>query len=325
MLLKTSQITEFNNYKSILTKMKKKLNFSYDLSALSSYSNELADSILLKSVLGATTPRYARIYPNMKGTSMKVGVMASTPAWQDGLSCGLTPSGTTDVTQVEIVGCYKTNRMNNCGNELRDYFLSQALTNSLFQENIPFEDLFIQDLSNRSADFMEVELWQGTSCGFSGITNEVVASGVSGGTYTALTSTNAIDVLNTLVENLPSAVQRNSDLAIFMSFGDYRAFIAALAKSSSMNLFSLGDESGLATETTVFLPGSNIAVIPTQGLDGQSTIVLGPTQNILLGLAADDGMEVRVQYDPFEDNVASLTKVGFGVGLHEPNNFVYLQ
>lgn len=324
--MRVSQIIDYNNYKSILTKMKKKLNFSYDLSGLGSYSNELADSILLKSVLGATTPRYARIYPNMKGTSMKVGVMASTPVWQDGLSCGLTPTGTTEITQVEIVGCYKTNRMNNCGNELRDYFLSQALTNSLFQESIPFEELFIQDLSNRSADFMEVQLWQGSSCfEGNGIIEQVVAGGASAGAYTALTSTNAIDVLNTLVENLPSAVQRRDDLAIFMSFGDYRAFIAALAKSSSMNLFTLGDESGLATETTIFLPGSNISVIPTQGLDGQSTIVLAPTQNILLGLAADDGMEVRVQYDPFEDNVASLTKVGFGIGLHEPNNFVYLQ
>jgi len=305
--------------------MKKKLDFSYDLSGLSAWSNERADELLLKSVLGATTPRYARIYPNMKGTSMKVGVMANTPVWQDGLNCGLTPSGTTEITQVEIVGCYKTSRMNNCGNELREYFLSQALTNSLFQESIPFEELFIQDLSTRSADFVEVQAWQGTSCGFSGITAEVVASGVDGGSYTALTPDNAITVLNELVLNLPSAVQRRDDLAIFMSFADYRSFIAALAKSSSMNLFTLGDESGLSTETTVFLPGSNIAVVPTQGLDGQSTIVLGPTQNILMGVAADDGMEVRVQYDPFEDNVASLTKVGFGIGIHEPNNFVYLQ
>ena len=304
--------------------MKKKLDFSYDLTGLNKWSNERGDEMLLKSVLGATTPRYARIYPNMKGTSMKVGVMANDPVWQDGLSCGLTPSGTTDITQVEIVGCYKTARVNNCGNELREYFLAQALTNSLFQENIPFEELFIQDLSNRSADFMETELWQGSSCGFSGITAEVVASGVSGGTYVALTSSNAITQLNNLVLNIPSSIQRRDDLAIFLSFADYRAFIAALADSSSMNLFALGDESGLSTETTVFLPGSNIAVVPTQGLDGQSTIVLAPTQNILVGVAADDGMEVRVQYDPFEDNVASLTKVGFGVGLHEPDKFVYL-
>lgn len=304
--------------------MKKKLNFSYDLTALTAYSNELADSMLLKSVLGSTTPRYARIYPNMKGTSMKVGVMANDPVWQDGLSCGLTPSGTTDITQVEVVGCYKTSRVNNCGNELRDYFLSQALTNSLFQENIPFEELFIQDLSNRSADFLETELWKGTTCGFSGITADVVASGVSGGTYVALTSSNAITQLNKLVLAIPSSIQRRDDLAIFMSFADYRAFIANLADSSSMNLFTLGDESGLSSETTIFLPGSNIAVVPTQGLDGASTIILAPTQNILIGLAAEDGMEVRVQYDPFEDNVASLTKVGFGVGLHEPDKFVYL-
>jgi len=221
--------------------MKKKLDFSYDLTGLNKWSNERGDEMLLKSVLGATTPRYARIYPNMKGTSMKVGVMANDPVWQDGLSCGLTPSGTTDITQVEIVGCYKTARLNNCGNELREYFLAQALTNSLFQENIPFEELFIQDLSNRSADFMETELWKGTSCGFSGITAEIKASGVSGGTYTSLTASNAITQLNNLVLNIPSSIQRRDDLAIFLSFADYRAFIAALADSSSMNLFTLGD------------------------------------------------------------------------------------
>jgi len=304
--------------------MKKKLNFSYDLTALDSFSLERADEMLLNSVLGSVTPRYAKIYPNMKGTSMKVGVMANDPSWQNGLTCGLAESGTTDITQVEIVGCYKSARLNNCGNELRDYFLSQALSNSLYQENIPFEELFVQDLTNRAADFMEVELWQGTSCGIDGISDLVVAGGISGGTYTALTVDNAIDVLNAVVLDLPAKVQRRTDLAVFLSFADYRAFIAALAKTSSMNLFTLGDESGLSTETTVFLPGSNIAIIPTQGLDSQNKIVAGPTQDILIGLSSDDGMAVRVQYDFFNDTVASITKVGFGVGVHEVGNFVYL-
>ena len=304
--------------------MKKKLNFSYDLTALDAFSLERADEMLLNSVLGSVTPRYAKIYPNMKGTSMKIGVMANDPAWQNGLTCGLSESGTTDITQVEIVGCYKSARLNNCGNELRDYFLSQALSNSLYQENIPFEELFIQDLSNRAADFMEVELWQGTSCGINGIADLVVAGGTDGGAYTALTVDNAVDVLNSVVLQLPAAVQRRTDLTIFLSFADYRAFIAALAKTSSMNLFTLGDESGLSTETTVFLPGSNIAVVPTQGLDGQNKIVCGPSQDILIGLSADDGMAVRVQYDFFNDTVASITKVGFGVGVHEVGNFVFL-
>jgi hypothetical protein len=304
--------------------MKKKLNFSYDLSALSAFSLERADEMLLNSVLGSVTPRYAKIYPGMKGTSMKVGVMANTPAWQSGEVCGLSESGTTDITQVEIVGCYKSNRMNNCGNELRDYFLSQALSNSLFQENIPFEELFVQDLTNRAADFMETEIWQGTNCGITGVGALIEAGGVSGGTYTALTVSNAIDVLNTVVLALPSNVQRRTDLTIFLSFADYRAFIAALANTSSMNLFTLGDESGLATETTVFLPGSNIAVVPTQGLDGQNAIYCGPSQNILLGVAAEDGMAVRVQYDFFNDTVASITKVGFGVGVHAPGDFSFL-
>jgi len=304
--------------------MKKKLNFSYDLTALDAFSLERADEMLLNSVLGSVTPRYAKIYPNMKGTSMKIGVMANDPAWQNGLTCGLSESGTTDITQVEIVGCYKSARLNNCGNELRDYFLSQALSNSLYQENIPFEELFIQDLSNRASDFMEVELWQGTSCGINGIADLVVAGGTDGGAYTALTVDNAVDVLNSVILQLPAKVQRRTDLTVFLSFADYRAFIANLSKTSSMNLFTLGDESGLSTETTVFLPGSNIAVVPTQGLDGLNTIVCGPSQDILIGLSADDGMAVRVQYDFFNDTVASITKVGFGIGVHEVSNFVFL-
>ena len=304
--------------------MKKKLNFSYDLTALDAFSLERADEMLLNAVLGSVTPRYAKLYPGMKGTSMKIGVMANDPAWQSGLSCSLAESGQTDITQVEIVGCYKTARLNNCGNELRDYFLSQALSNSLYQENIPFEELFIQDLGNRAADFMEVELWQGTQCGINGIGDLIVAGGTDGGAYTALTVNNAVDVLNAIVLQLPAKVQRRTDLTIFLSFADYRAFIASLAKTSSMNLFTLGDESGLSTETTVFLPGSNIAVVPTQGLDGTNTIFCGPSQDILIGLAADDGMAVRVQYDFFNDTVASITKVGFGVGVHEVSNFVFI-
>jgi len=130
--------------------MKKKEKFSYDLSNLSVWVDENATDMLIKSILGEVLPRYATIRPNIKGTE-KVGFITNDVVFQDG-SCGFNASGDTTVSQVTIATCNKKVNQSLCAYDLYDYFLSQRLSNSNFQESVPFEELIMTDISNRIAD-----------------------------------------------------------------------------------------------------------------------------------------------------------------------------
>jgi hypothetical protein len=81
--------------------MKKKFEFSYDLSQLQTWSLENANDMFIKTILGETLPRYATIRANIRGTE-QVGVMTNDIVFQSGDLCGFNPSGDTTISQVTI-------------------------------------------------------------------------------------------------------------------------------------------------------------------------------------------------------------------------------
>lgn len=115
--------------------MKKNEKFSYNLSNLSVWVDENATDMLIKSILGEVLPRYATIRPNIKGTE-QVGWLENDVIFQDG-SCGYSPTGNTTINQVTIATCNKKVNQSLCAYDLYDYFLSQRLSNSNFQETVP--------------------------------------------------------------------------------------------------------------------------------------------------------------------------------------------
>ena len=86
--------------------MKKKFEFSYDLSQLSTWSLENANEMFIKTILGETLPKYATVRPNIRGTE-KVGVMTNDVVFQDGDLCGFNATGDTTISQVTIETCSK--------------------------------------------------------------------------------------------------------------------------------------------------------------------------------------------------------------------------
>ena len=175
-----------------------------------------------------------------------------------------------------------------CAYDLYDYFLSQRLSNSNFQTTVPFEELILTDISNRIADSIEKQLWRNTTATgateydnqcFDGVLALVTSgNGATQVAYTAATSTNGLDVFSTYYENIPANVLHRNDLVMFCSYSDYRGLVASMRNSSYINLFAFDDaRAAQGQEWSVMLPGTNVRVIPTQGLDGQSAVVTGPS------------------------------------------------
>jgi hypothetical protein len=307
---------------------KKKFSFNYDLTNLPTY-NSYGSDMLIKAILGLTLPKYATIRPNLKGTTEKVGFVTNDVILQD-LSCGFDPTGDTVQNLVTVDLCNKKVNQQLCPYSLYDTYLSQSLTNANFQENVPFEEVILTDISNRIANQVEKQLWQNTtttggtygSACFAGV-GQLITSG-NGATqiaYTASTASNGLDVFSAIYQNIPANVLHRDDLVIFCSYANYRALVASMRNSSFVNLFTL-DSAGSTSgeEWSLMLPGSNVRVIPTVGLDGVSAYYAGPAGYYMVGMNSEI-MTVKSIYDPFEDIVKIQAHVTYGLGIFDVASF----
>lgn len=307
---------------------KKKFSFNYDLTNLPTY-NSYGSDMLIKAILGLTLPKYATIRPNLKGTTEKVGFVTNDVILQD-LSCGFDPTGDTVQNLVTVDLCNKKVNQQLCPYSLYDTYLSQSLTNANFQENVPFEEVILTDISNRIANQVEKQLWQNTtttggtygSACFAGV-GQLITSG-NGATqiaYTAATASNGLDVFSAIYQNIPANVLHRDDLVIFCSYANYRALVASMRNSSFVNLFTL-DSAGSTSgeEWSLMLPGSNVRVIPTVGLDGVNAYYAGAAGYYMVGMNSEI-MTVKSIYDPFEDIVKIQAHVTYGLGIFDVASF----
>jgi len=309
---------------------KKKMNFNYDLTNLPEY-NSYGSEMLIKAFLGLTLPKYSTIRPNLKGTTEKVGFVTNDVILQD-LACGFDPTGNTVQNLVTIDLCNKKVNQQLCPYDLYDTYLSQYLSNNNFQEVAPFEATIMEDISNRVADQIEIQLWRNTTATgetqynsqcFDGVTTLITSgNGATSIAYTAATATNGLDVFTAYYQAIPENVLHLNDLVLYCSYSDYRALIASMRNSSFVNLFSFDDASAASgQEWSVMLPGTNVRVIPTQGLNNQSRVIGGPASYIMVGMNSEM-MTIKSMYDPFEDQIKINLHATYGVGVFDVPAFV---
>jgi hypothetical protein len=307
---------------------KKKLSFNYDLSNLPTY-NSYGSDMLIKAILGLTLPKYATIRPNLKGTTEKVGFVTNDVILQD-LSCGFDPTGNTTQNLVTVDLCNKKVNQQLCPYDLYDTYLSQSLTNANFQESVPFEEVILTDISNRIANQVEKQLWNNTvasggtygSACFNGV-GALITSG-NGATqiaYSAATASNGLDVFTRIYESIPANVLHRDDLVIFTSYANYRGLVSSMRNNSFVNLFTMDSaNAAIGEEWSLMLPGTNVRVIPTVGLDGVSAYYAGAAAYFMVGMNSEI-MTVKSVYDLFEDIVKIQAHVTYGLGIFDVASF----
>ena len=310
----------------------KSFSFNYDLSSLPTYEQYGSD-MLIKAFLGLTLPQYSMVRANLKGTTELVGYVTNDVILQD-LSCGFDPTGNTTQDVVEVALCNKKANMQLCPYDLYDTYLSQYLSNANFQEAVPFEETILTDISNRTANQIEYQLWlNSTASGatqynsqcFNGVTNLITTgNGATNVTYTAITASNALDVFTTLYQNMDENILHRNDLVIYCGYDKYRALIASMRNSSFINLFSF-DAAGSTEgqEWSVMLPGSNVRVVPTQALTGVNKLYAGAAQYIMVGMNGEQ-MTVKSLYDPFEDIIKINLHATYGVGVFDIDSWTLM-
>jgi hypothetical protein len=220
----------------------------------------------------------------------------------------------------------------NKNDDLYDTYLSQYLSDSNFQEAVPFEEVILTDISNRVANEIEIQLWRNTTATgatqynsqcFNGVKSLITSgNGATAVTYTAATANNGLDVFTKYYQSIPENVLHRDDLVIYCGYADYRALVSSMRNSSYVNLFSFDDKSAASgSEWSVMLPGTNVRVIPTQGLTGQNYVCAGAAGYIMVGMN-NEMMTIRSMYDPFQDVIKINLHATYGVGVFDVASFM---
>ena len=302
----------------------KKYDFGFNLSSLSTYTDEVGGELVRRAILEGETAKIIRVQPGIKG-SQSINLLDSNLVVQPG-SCGWSSSGSTTFTQRDITVCdYKVNEAL-CPADLNDYWLGQLLTPGSYNETVPFEEQIAELKVQQISQYIENQIWgasSATTC-FSGFKElfAQVGSGTTGASgnivvtgQTALTSTTALDQVDNLVLQIPDDIADRTDLVLFMSHANYRKYLINFRTANYFHL-AVGDS---FAEMKTFHPATNILVHPVGGLNGSNLLVLAPSEYLVLGVdLMSDSESLRMFYSVDFDEVRLRCNFKAGVQVAWP-------
>ena len=305
--------------------MNKKYDFGFNLSSLSTYTDEVGGELIRRAILEGETAKIITVQPGIKG-SQAINLLNSNLVVQEG-TCGWNSSGSTIYTQRDIAVCqYKVNE-SLCPADLNNYWLGQLLTPGSTPETVPFEQQISELKVAQISQYVENLMWgasSATTC-FSGFKELFAQLGtgtttVTGGIVvtgqTAISSTTALSQVDALVEQIPDDIVDRTDLVIFMSHANYRKY---LINYRTANYYHYNPENSYEDFKT-FHPATNILVHPVGGLNGSNLVVLVPAGYMFMGVdLLSDQESLKMFYSVDFDEVRLRSNFKIGVQNAWPN------
>jgi len=300
--------------------------FSYDVSAITGFTDQVGGMLLSKSLVGATTPQYANVRLGIKGTQA-VNLLDSTLNVQDG-DCGWSQSGTTTFTQVNLTTCAKRVNESLCPSTLYDTYQSLLLQPGQTEESVPFEQSIADLKVKQIQDHIESKLWGASIAGgdcFDGFGTLIVtgATGVANSAGVAFSSSaaygtagNPITEVDKLINALDDDAMAREDLQVFMSYQNFRLYVQALTKENFFKDYI--KDANITGNMIAIHPNSNVTVVPTKGLSGSDHVVIGPKEYFIVGF---DLLSDHESFDIWfsRDNDEIRFRANFNYGAVIPN------
>ena len=302
---------------------------SLDLTALSTFNNEVAGELIPKMVYTGTTMEYVTVKEGIKYQE-PINLFEVDLDIQDGYGCVATPAGTASFSQRNIQVCQRTSFDGLCLKDLDKYYLGiSALGAGSYNETFALANDYSELIVNQFRKSNENFVWGATTGAgdcvdglktiISGSTAgvEVPASGVS-----AITSTNALAQVDLLIETLSTDVQDRDDLTVFMSVANFRKYVAGI-RSANSYWFDPNAITNRGGVMDMVHPFTNVRVVGTVGLAGSERVVLGPARHIVVGTdTMSDLSEFQMWYDINSDQLKHRVVFKLGVNIAYPEFWV---
>ena len=305
---------------------------SFDLSALSPYTDQLSTQLISEALLKPHTVQFLTVLPGKTAGTSAINLLNSNPYIIDA-TCGfgaaqVGPGGATGnstvFSQLDLVVQSKMLKEQLCPEDLRQYWLSSQMSPSAYAESVPFENLIAQNKVDNIKAYVETTLWSGDGGSLDGISAQAtVANGCIGGTgagiVVPLAVNTAYDTIWGIFNKLTNALKQERDLVMYMSMTNYAIAVQAiLAKGNSLVLQypNISNTSGDAPNSFIW-PGTNMQIFGAPGLSSNTHLILGPKRYLFMGTGLiDDADNFKFYYDPSQDVVNFMSKFRLGTAIY---------
>jgi hypothetical protein len=279
---------------------------SYNLTNLSTYTDELSFELISKAVLQTNVMDYASIRSGLKFGETTINLLDSANIGVADRGCGWNAAGTLDYTQVTIDMVEKQIKQALCPTSIRDYYLAAQLSASAHAEEVAFEEVtanfFVEKIKKWNEDYVGGRL----------AADITVANGaVDSGQTVASTASTIVDDVMDLIDAVDASVLDRDDLGVIMSPAYFNMLRRAL---TSQNLFHF-NAPGVNSNTELTMPGTDFKVIKSSGFSGDAFIA-GPLKDIVIGVGLEDDFDsLKMFYSADNDEVRVMAAWRLGVGI----------
>lgn len=263
-----------------MSKLRKE-NFSFDISAMVDYIAANETELMSKIVIGSSMTEFVSVFPNIKNAEY-------VPTFETGDIDSILATGHCDTTfgdivldEVELRVCDYNIQKGYCPEKLASTIMGLRLQPGSYNEETGAEEAFLNDLIAKAAVATERKVWQGespTDC-VDGLNAQLDAASATtvNVTYTAMTPTNALTVVDGYVTALPDALQF-SPTVLFLNRGDFQALLLGLRDA---NFFHYSVEGQTDSPSSVMIPATNTIAVSSECGTGRALLTYG--KNIAYG------------------------------------------
>jgi hypothetical protein len=309
------------------------------LGSLTPYVEQNEQLLVASSVLGAKTQQLIQaggtIMARVKSKET-INVMDTDAIFQAGGTCGFLTSGTTSITQREVeVGKFKVNEAI-CPKDLEAYYTQKALAAGSRYDTMAFAEEYTARKAAKIAAQLETALWQGDKTSvnvnlnkFDGLIELVKDAGASvinansvayhGSVETDITNSNVVAIFDSIYKAIPAEIVDKDDTKIFCGMDVFRTLTVKIKNDDLFHYQVVA-----APNTSFFLPGTQIEVVGTPGLNGTKKVYAMRVSNLYLGtdILDEDQNRWELFFAREADQVRFVSEFKLGINFAFPQEIV---
>lgn len=266
---------------------------AFNTTGIGTWVNENTQTLISKAILELESTKYFTVMPGIKYKEQIKKLSVESPLVA--ASCGTpTTTGTTSLTDkdISVVGFQTYEEL--CPSDLESTSLQLSMKSG-WNEDMPFEaqyaDLKVKEIQKQ----IETKLWSASEAATNGIDGLVYLfdndSAVIDRTFvwsaTTWTSSDYMGEIFGMVNSLPAEVQALDNLTIFLGKEVSRKMVQQFVITGNYHI-DFTAENGNAPW---LFPGTNVMIVPVNGLNSTNKVVLVPADNLIYATDLMNGEE----------------------------------
>lgn len=296
---------------------------SFNVGGLTAWVDANSQTLLTQAVLMGETLDLIGLRTGVKYKE-ELKYLSTDAVFQAG-GCGFNASGSVVFTKRDIsVVDVKLNETM-CPSDLDDYSLSLSLKPG-FNKDMPFEAQIMGEKAKQIQKTIETNIWANAAASSTvpagliyRFLNDTIVSGTTQTVSQNLTGTTTASDWMTIIyalQNLvPAAIQSAPDLTLFVGHPIFRKIVQSLVVA---NLYHI-DQSANDGMSAFYFPGTNIKVVPVNGLNTLNNMVLTPASNLfyITDLAGEED-KIEVFWAQEAQLIYFISRFKYGVDYYFP-------